>query len=64
MVYISFWFMLLLMMIIYWAEECCKGITESLLVASKEIGLEVNACEAKHMVMARDQNAGRSQYKE
>jgi hypothetical protein len=29
-------------------------------VASKEIGLEVNADKTKHMVMSRDQNAGRS----
>ena len=29
-------------------------------MASKEIGLEVNAHRTKHMVMSRDQNAGRS----
>jgi len=29
-------------------------------VASKEIGLEVNADKTKHKVMSRDQNAGRS----
>jgi len=34
--------------------------TEALLVASKEIGLEVNADKTKYMVMSRDQNAGRS----
>jgi len=28
-------------------------------VASKEIGLEVNADKTKFMVMSRDQNAGR-----
>ena len=33
---------------------------ESLIVASKEIGLEVNSYKAKYMVMSRDQNAGRS----
>jgi hypothetical protein len=30
------------------------------LVASKRIGLEVNADKSKHMVMYRDQNAGQS----
>jgi hypothetical protein len=29
-------------------------------VASKEIGLEVNADKTKHMIMSRDQNMGRS----
>ena len=32
---------------------------EALVVASKEIGLEVNADWFKYMVMSRDQNAGR-----
>jgi len=30
-------------------------------VASKEIGVEVNADKTKYMIMSRDQNAGRSQ---
>jgi hypothetical protein len=34
--------------------------TEVLLVASKEIGLEVNAEKTKYMVMSRDQNAGQN----
>ena len=29
-------------------------------MASKEIGLEVNADKSKYMVMSRDQNAGQS----
>ena len=37
------------------------GNAEVLIVASKEIGLEVNVDETKYMVMSRDQNAGRSQ---
>jgi len=32
-----------------------------LILASKEIGLDVNADKIKYMVMSRDQNAGRSQ---
>ena len=35
---------------------------EASLVASKEIGLEVNADTTKFMVMSQDQNAGRSRY--
>jgi len=38
-----------------------KKITEALVVASKEIGLEWNADKTKYMVMSRDQDAGRSQ---
>ena len=34
--------------------------TEALLVASKEIGLEVSAAKTKYMVMSRGQNAGQS----
>jgi len=37
-----------------------KENAEALVVASKEIGLEVNAVKTKYMVMFRDQNAGRS----
>ena len=36
-----------------------KENAESLLVATKEIGLEVNADKTKYMVMSRDRNAGR-----
>jgi len=37
-----------------------KKNTDALVVASKQIGLEVNADKSKYMVMSRDQNAGRS----
>ena len=34
-----------------------KRHTESLLIDSKEIGLEINADKTEYMVMSRDQNA-------
>jgi hypothetical protein len=34
--------------------------TETLLVASKEVGLEVNGDKTEYMVVSRDQDAGRS----
>ena len=34
--------------------------TEALVIASKEIGLEVNAVKTKYVVMSRDQNAGQN----
>jgi len=37
-----------------------KENAETLLVASKETGLEVNSDKTKYMVMSRDHNAGRS----
>jgi hypothetical protein len=36
--------------------------TEALVIASKKIGLEVNAEKSKYMVMSRDQNAGQNGY--
>jgi len=36
-----------------------KENAEALVVASKEIGLEINADKTKYMVMSRDQNAGK-----
>ena len=37
-----------------------KENAEALVVAAKEIGLEVNADKTRYMIMSRDQNAGRS----
>jgi len=37
-----------------------KQITESLAVASKEIGLTVNAEKTKYIVVSRDQHAGKN----
>ena len=34
--------------------------TEALLIASKDIGLEVNAEKNKYMIMSRDKNAGQN----
>ena len=39
-----------------------KENIEALIVASKEIGLEVSADKTKYVVMSRDQNAGRSHH--
>jgi hypothetical protein len=38
-----------------------KENAESLVVATKVIGLEVNGDKTKYTIMSRDQNAGRSQ---
>jgi len=37
-----------------------RGTAESLIVASKEIGLEVYVDKSKYMAMSRDHNAGRN----
>ena len=37
-----------------------KENAEAFIVASKEIGLEVNADKIKYLVMSRDQNVGQS----
>ena len=39
-----------------------KENAEALVVATKEIGLEVNADKTKYMVMSREQTAGLSHY--
>jgi len=42
------------------STHAIKKNTESFVVSSKEIGLEVNADKTKYMVKSRDQNAGGS----
>jgi len=42
------------------AVHTVKENAEALVVANNEIGLEVSADKTKYMVMARDQNAGKS----
>jgi hypothetical protein len=37
-----------------------KKNADALMVATKEIGLEVNADKSKYLIMSRDQNTGRS----
>ena len=52
----------MLMMLIHWEEAYIlrKEKAETLIVASKEIGLEVNSDKTKYMVMPRERNTGRS----
>jgi hypothetical protein len=69
MVHISFWFMLMMLIfflvyadvnILGGSEHTVEENTESLVITSKEIGLEVNADKTKYMFMSQDQNAGRN----
>jgi len=46
------------------SEHTVNGNGENLVVASKEIGLEVNGDKTKYMFMAGDKNAGRNRSKE
>jgi hypothetical protein len=45
---------------VYGVLHTVKENAETLVVATKETGLEVNADKTKYMIMSRDQNAGRS----
>ena len=61
MVHTSLLFMLIVLMC--WTEAYIHVLlksTETLVVASNEIGLEVNADKTKYLVTSRDQNARRS----
>jgi len=51
---------LVVFMYLRYLYHTTKKNTDSLVVASKENGIEVNAGKTQHMVMSRDQNAGRS----
>jgi hypothetical protein len=51
---------LLLLVVVVVVAHKVKENAEVLVVATKEIGLEVNADKTKYMIMSRDQNAGRS----
>jgi len=57
MVHISLWF--LVMKFVYWAEAyLLQGKAGALVVASKEIVLELNADKPRHIIMSQDKNAG------
>ena len=45
---------------IRWKDTYLKENTQAFVVASKEVGLEVNDERTKYMVMSRDQNAGQN----
>jgi hypothetical protein len=49
-----------MMCILGGSVHAIKKNTEALVVASKEIGLELNAEKTKYMVISRNQNAGQS----
>ena len=63
MVHISFWFMLT--MLIYWggSVHSIKENAETLIVTSKENGLEINADKTKYKV-SRSEYRTKSQYEE
>ena len=46
--------------ILWGSVHTVKENAETLVVATKEMGLEVNADKTKYMIMSQDQKAGRS----
>jgi len=54
----------MLLMLIYWVEGYTlkKKKTDTIVVASKVNGPEVNADKTKYKVMPQDQNAGQSHH--
>jgi hypothetical protein len=60
MVRISFWLMpMMLTYVLGGSVHTVKENAEALVIATKEIGLEVNADKTKYMVVSRDWIAGR-----
>jgi len=55
----QFWFMLMKSRILVARAHTVQKNTETIVVASKEIGLKVNADKTKTAVMSRNQNAVR-----
>ena len=53
MVHISFYFMLMVKILLKTIKD-----TEALVITSMEIYLDVNAEKTKYMILSRDQNAG------
>jgi len=60
MVQIRFWFFADDVCILGGSVHTINKNAEALMLASKEIGLEVNSDKTKYMVMSPDQSAGRS----
>ena len=60
LIHIRFWFMLMIVNILGGSMHTVKDNAVILIVASKEIELEVNADKTKYMVMSWDQNTGQS----
>jgi hypothetical protein len=60
MVHISFWFYVANVNELGGSVHTVEGNAEIFLVASKEIGLDVNTDKTKYIVMHRNQNAGRN----
>jgi hypothetical protein len=56
----SFWVRVEDVIIMCGSVHTIQKNAEALVVASKEIGLEVNADKTKYIAMSRDQTAGRS----
>jgi hypothetical protein len=56
---VSYWYML--MILICWVTDVIKENKETLLEASRDVGLEINAEKTKYMIMSHHQNSGQNQ---